>query len=190
MKSLSKEESQGINLFNDKYEEYKKKANHKDVNIKIWDKLDKSSHRKMKEICLTFVDLILENCQFNEKEEFEEVKTIICELMTKKTASLLESVISANREMYFTLLTVDNPTDDDLEYYAKIVEAFNKMLRFEISNEELLKHNPDREDWEEAEQCEKTRDQSLVNFCKMFVVSQKMTQEVCRLIIYLTSKNI
>jgi hypothetical protein len=97
LKNLSKEESQGINLFNDKYEEYKVKAHNGDVDVKIWDKIAKSCHRKMKQICLEFVDLILENCQYKEKEEFEDVKVIIVELLLKKTDSLLEAVIGTNR---------------------------------------------------------------------------------------------
>lgn len=85
LKNLSQEESQGINLFNDKYEEYKVKAHNGDVDVKIWDKIAKSCHRKMKQICLDFVDLILENCQYKEKEEFEDVKVIIVDLLLKKT---------------------------------------------------------------------------------------------------------
>lgn len=41
--------------------------------------------------------MILENCQYKEKEEFEDVKVIIVELLLKKTGSLLEAVIGSNR---------------------------------------------------------------------------------------------
>lgn len=94
------------------------------------------------------------------------------------------------REMYFTLLTVDNPSDEDLEGFKKMCGVYSGLVRFEVSNEGLLEYVKGREDWEEAEECEAERDLGLNNFCKMFVVGQKMTQEVCRLIIYLTSKNI
>jgi len=65
-----------VNLFHSKYEEYQNKTK-KDVDVRVYDKLAKSCRRKMKEICLTFVDLILQNCQYKEKEEFEDSKVII-----------------------------------------------------------------------------------------------------------------
>ena len=70
----------------------------------------------MKEVCLNYVDMILHNCQYKEKEEFEEAKVIIADLLQKKTYGLLDSIVTSNREMYFTLLTIDNPSDSDLEY--------------------------------------------------------------------------
>lgn len=90
----------------------------------------------MKETCLIFVDLILQNCQYKEKEEFEEGKVIIGDLLIKKTEGLLEAVVDGNREMYFTLLTVDNPEDNDLSYWEKLQEFYKKMIRFDVINSE------------------------------------------------------
>lgn len=146
----------------------------------------------MKDTCKIFVDMILENCQYKEKEEFEESKVIIEDLLTKKTDGLLDAVIENNKEMYFTLLTIDNPGDHDLDYWEKLQEFFKKMIRFEVINSDYLgyKENRDSKEKEEAKIKERERDELLLEFCKMFVVGQKMTQEICRLIIYLTSKNI
>lgn len=47
------------------------------------------------------------------------------------------SVDLGPREMYFTLLTVDNPGDEELEGFKKMCEVFGGLVRFEISNEEL-----------------------------------------------------
>lgn len=189
LRSLSKEESAGVNLFHDKYDQYKAKTK-KDVDIKIFDKLTKSSHRKMKEICHDFVDMTLEHCQYKEKEEFEEAKTIISDLLIKKTAALIEAVVGNNREMYFTLLTIDNPSDADLEYFDKLHTFHCKLVRFDVANSDLLEHHEDREDLQEAYDAEEERRENLAEFCKMFLIGQKITQEICRLIIYLTSKNI
>lgn len=183
VRSLSREESAGVNLFHDKYDQYKAKTK-KDVDIHIFDKLTKSCHRKMKDITHQFVDMILDHCQYKEKEEFEEAKGIISDLLVKKTDALVDSIITNNREMYFTLLTIDTPSDADMEYFQKLQDFHNKLVRFDVANSELLEHHEDREDYEEAEQAEEERKESLATFCKMFLTGQKITQEICRLIIY------
>jgi len=73
-----------IHPFKEKFEEYKYKTKIS-PDIKIYDRLLKNCRRKMKTIVPMFINLITEECKIREKEEFNEFKSMIKELLLNKS---------------------------------------------------------------------------------------------------------
>lgn len=104
--------------------------------------------------------------------------------------------------MWFTLLTVDKPADADVQFLSEVYKSWVDLTREEnrfndLNQKKFGKVNDDGaapgEQSNEARQenlKHTERNQGIADFCKLMICNQKMTQEICRLIIYLTSKNV
>lgn len=189
-RSLSKEVSAGVNPFAQKFEEYHNKTIPRN-DIKVYDKVVKSARRKLKECVPMFADLILSTCEHSDREEFEDFKVMIQELLQKKCESLLDAIVENNREMWFTLLTIEKPGDSDLDYFSNTQNLWAEIVRFEVKNSDVLEGTQMTKDFDETEEgVVELRVEQLTNFCKSLITCPKMTQEICRLIIYMTAKDI
>lgn len=183
-----------IHPFKEKFEEYKYKTKI-NPDIKIYDRLLKACRRKMKIIVPVFIDLIMKEVKFTDVEEYEDFKTLIKELLLNKSLGLVESVIANNREMWFSLLTVDTPDKTDIEYLTQVGMAWSELIRDEDKNHNLHAKNNRKAGKQNVclEDSEKeileVQDFKIEKFCKMMITNTKMTQEICRLIIYMTSRD-
>ena len=105
-------------------------------------------------------------------------------MLDKKLGQLLESVFNRNQDMWFTLLALEIPTKAECDYWNKCEDIWVTQLRNE---EENLAYKEAKE-----LKAEMTREdsQELINDqCKMLINCPKITQEMCKLIIFLTSKS-
>jgi len=75
-----------------------------------------------------------------------------------------------------------------------VVKAWSELVRDEDKHQKLHKlghQDPKQVDLEHSEkEILALQDFKIEKFCKMMITNTKMTQEICRLIIYLTSKDI
>lgn len=125
------------NIFADKIDEYKVRNLKDNVDIKLYDKLNKICKRQLKDVVKLFVDMILEDVRYSDREEFEEFKTVVAELLIKKAESLVDAIVSGHRDMWFSLLTIENPNENDLIHVRKIEAAFTDLVRFQTKNNEI-----------------------------------------------------
>lgn len=187
------EKTHSLHPFKEKFEEYKYKTKIS-PDIKIYDRLLKNCRRKMKNIVPLFIDLITQECKVREREEFAEFKNLIKELLLNKCMGLMESVIANNREMWFSLLTIETPDQTDTEYLSEVVQAWSELVRDEDKHQKIKKSGEQEQKDVAFEKTEKEilnlQDYKIEKFCKMMITNAKMTQEICRLIIYLTNKDI
>ena len=184
-----------VHPFKEKFEEYKYKTKI-NPDIKIYDRLLKACRRKMKLIVPTFVNLIMQEVSYLDVEEYEDFKSLIRELLMNKCMGLVESVIANNREMWFSLLTIEEPEKSDVEWLTAVGMAWSELIRDEDRNHSLHAKN-NKKSGKENVRLEETereildlQDFKIEKFCKMMITNTKMTQEICRLIIYLTNADL
>lgn len=201
--SLAKEQAYGHHPFKERFEEYKY-LTRTNPDIKVYDLLVKSCRRSLKQLVPEFVDMITMMCEYKNEDEFEEFKSTIKDLLMNKCEGLLESIIANNKEMWFTLLTVDKPGDDDVEFLTRVYNTwvdltreenrFNELHQKKLTNfagwEDEEDDESDSPEIKEVKALKRERQTGVNDFCKLMICNQKMTQEICRLIIYLTSEDI
>jgi hypothetical protein len=188
-KTKNLENTIDVHPFKEKFEDYKYKTKTA-PDIKIYDRLLKLGRRKMKTIVPDFINLITVNCDIKDHEEFNDFKILIKDLLLNKCIGLMESIVANNREMWFSLLTIDVPGAADLEYLTEVVKAWSELVRDMDKHQKLGKKAEQGDAFMNSDvEVAALQDFKIENFCKMMVTNTKMTQEICRLIIYLTGKD-
>lgn len=185
--SIKKEAAIGLHPFKERWEDYKHK---KKINpdVKIYDKLQKFCRRSMKKLIPGFIDLVTMDCDIDDIEEFEDVKEVIKELLLIKCNGLMESIIANNKEMWFNLLSLDTPDETDVEFLEQVAIAWSELIRDEDKHQKLGDEDHRQPGIMNTEaEIKDLQDLKVTNFCKMMICNPKMSQEICRLIIYLTN---
>jgi len=90
------------------------------------------------------------------------------------------------------LLTIDIPAQGDLQFLSEVGTAWAELVRDMDKHQKLDKTGVAGEDVlrNSDKEVAALQDFKIEKFCKMMVTNTKMTQEICRLIIYLTNKDL
>lgn len=97
----------------------------------------------------------------------DQLQRILKTVLKRKALSLLEAVMMDNHEAYFHLLMVNEPNGGEVDEFNNHVTA-----------------------WQELEHVSPTQTEDHIDeLAKAVLQNKKLNEEICKLVIYLTSKN-
>lgn len=115
-----------------------------------------------------FVELVTGATRANKFNQVEALQRILKGALRRKSLSLLEAIMDENSEAWFQLLMTDEPSQFETEQFMKVINMWRSL-------EEL---SPD--------QFEETADE----FVKTILQNRILNEEICKLVIFLTTKNV
>lgn len=114
-----------------------------------------------------FVELVTGNIRGNKFSLIDNLQRILKNVLKRKALSLLESVMTNNHEAWFFLLMVTEPTSSELADFYRLVDRWAELDGRPIKYEEMVD-----------------------DFVKGILQNKKLNEEICKLVIYITSRNV
>ena len=116
-----------------------------------------------------FVELVTVQIRGSKFSQLDSLQRIMKNLLKRKSMSMLEAVMSANPDAWFTLLMINEPNHSDYDEFNKLLLAWRDL--------EDVGTGLGQED-------------SIDIFVKEILQNKKLNEEICRLVIFLTTKNV
>ena len=107
------------------------------------------------------------NIRGNKFSLIDNLQRILKNVLKRKALGLLESVMTNNHEAWFFLLMIQEPTSSELSEFYGLVDQWGELEGKTIKYEEIIDE-----------------------FTKSILQNKKLNEEVCKLVIYITSRNV
>ena len=154
--------------FMNNYKSFKAKAVRQGGLAEQSEQLREDCRAKITYFAEKFVDLVTAQIKCNKFSLIDNLQRVLKTLLKRKSLSLLEAVTTKNVEAWFTLLMITDPTSLDHNDFSSCMQMW----------QELEEASPyDREDM-------------IDEFVKHILQNRKLNEEICKLVIYLTTKSL
>lgn len=125
----------------------------------------------------TFVDMIMEDAKMGTYSSSVKLKTLLTENLKKKSIDLLTALANEDKQGWFRLLLIDTPGREDNEEWLRMVSEW-RLTSSRVMDEGYLES---MDPWE---------DDPVTKLTKLVLQNKTLIQEVCKLVIYVTSHNV
>jgi hypothetical protein len=121
---------------------------------------------KIAELAEKFVHIIMEDAMMDSYNNAVRLKSLTTELLKKKSVDLLSALCNEDRKGWFHLLLIEHPSLEDKTIWENLLAGWRH----------LASSGP--------------TDLEITEFVKEILQNKKLVNEVCKLIVYLTSPSI
>ena len=114
-----------------------------------------------------FVEMVTGNIRGNKFALVDRLQRVVKTVLKRKALSLVESVMAGNSEAWFGLLGVEEPSGTDSEEYGEVLRKWEEVRNGGWGEEEVVDE-----------------------FVKGILQNRILNEEICKLVIYVTSRKI